>query len=105
MLQLNPPLPIITPFGPGVCHFLIDPGLESSLQWVVIQSTGSHVGECWTWQNEDVRFEPNATIGRGRATPLRQPPSQHLAFPKFPPAAPRNAIGRLLALARKVLGR
>lgn len=67
MLQLSPPLPIITPKGPGIAHFLIDPGLESHLQWVVIQTTGEARGECWTWENPKVRFEDNVTIGREKA--------------------------------------
>jgi len=28
MIQLNNPLPVITPKGPAIAHFLIDDGLE-----------------------------------------------------------------------------
>lgn len=60
ILQLNPPLPVETPKGKGLAHFLIDPGLEHHLEWVVFQQTG----EIWTWENPEVRAQPNITIGR-----------------------------------------
>ena len=67
ILQLNPPLPLITPKGPGLAHFLIDYGPEHNLHWVVVLDkpgiTGE-VGECWEFENPEIRFYPNFTMGR-----------------------------------------
>jgi hypothetical protein len=61
MIQLNPPIPLSTPKGPGVAWFVIDYGIEHNLQWVVaIDSTG----EIWTFQNPEVRAQKNITQGR-----------------------------------------
>lgn len=60
MLQLNPPLPVVTPKGRGFAHVLIDYGVEHDLVWVVFQDSG----ECWSWRNQDVRAQPNLTFGR-----------------------------------------
>lgn len=61
ILQLNPPLPLDTPKGPGIAHFVIDPGMEHHLQWVVFLDEN---GECWTFQNPEVRMQANPTMGR-----------------------------------------
>lgn len=61
IIQLNPPLPLKTPKGSGLCHFLIDYGIEHNLQWVVfIDDTG----ECWTYENPEIRACKNITWGR-----------------------------------------
>jgi hypothetical protein len=60
MIQLNPPLPIETPKGKGLAHFLIDYGPEHDLVWVVFQKSG----EIWCWKNNEVRAETNITYGR-----------------------------------------
>jgi len=61
MLRLDPPLPLVTPKGEGMAHVLIDFGAEHHLQWVVfIDATG----ECWTFDNPDVRLQDNLTKGR-----------------------------------------
>lgn len=60
MLQLNPPLPVITPKGPGMAHVLLDYGIEADLVWVVFQQDG----QCWSWRNQDVRAQDNVTFGR-----------------------------------------
>lgn len=60
MLQLNPPLPMITPKGKAIAHFLIDYGPEHDLLWVCFQEDG----ECWTWRNQDIRADNNVTFGR-----------------------------------------
>ena len=61
MLQLNPPLPLDTPKGSGLCHFLLDYGPEHHLMWVVIDD---NTGEIWTWENHQVRGQQNITMGR-----------------------------------------
>jgi len=61
ILQLNPPVPLKTPKGPALAHFLIDYGIEHNLMWVCFQQ---QTGECWTWDNKDIRAEKNITSGR-----------------------------------------
>lgn len=61
LIQLNPPLPIVTPLGEGLAHVLIDYGIEHDLMWVCFQN---ETGECWTWSNKDIRADKNITIGR-----------------------------------------
>jgi hypothetical protein len=61
LLQLNPPLPLITPKGEGYCHIVIDHGIEHDLQWVVFIN---ETGECWMFDNPDIRMAHNITLGR-----------------------------------------
>jgi hypothetical protein len=61
MLQLNPPLPLITPKGEGFAHILIDYGPESDLYWTVFITA---TGEIWTFSNREVRAGKNITLGR-----------------------------------------
>jgi len=60
MIQLNPPIPVKTPKGDGYAQVLIDYGPEHNLMWVVFQDNG----ECWTWQNYEIRAHKNITLGR-----------------------------------------
>lgn len=61
MLQLNPPLPVMTPNGAALAHIIIDYGPELSLFWVCFQDD---TAECWTWSNRDIRAQTNITMGR-----------------------------------------
>jgi hypothetical protein len=61
ILQLDPPLPLITPKGNGWAHIVIDYGMESSLCWVCFID---ETGECWTFPNAKVRMQKNITLGR-----------------------------------------
>lgn len=61
ILQLDPPLPMSTPRGPGLAHFLIDYGPESHLMWVVFLQAD---GACWTVPNPEIRMESNWSLGR-----------------------------------------
>lgn len=61
ILQLNPPIPIKTPKGKAMAHALIDYGPEHNILWVSFQDD---TGECWTWQNKDIRSQDNITYGR-----------------------------------------
>lgn len=70
IIQLNPPLPLFTPKGNGLAHFLIDYGIEGDLYWTVFQDG---TGECWTWNNKDVRAQKNITAGRSYITPFYNP--------------------------------
>lgn len=61
ILQLNPPIPLMTPKGEALAHLIIDYGIEHDLCWVTfIKETG----ECWAFRNADVRACKNITIGR-----------------------------------------
>ena len=61
ILQLNPPMPMETPKGKGLAHFLIDYGAEHHLLWTVfIDATG----ECWTFANPEIRAQSNPSLGR-----------------------------------------
>jgi hypothetical protein len=61
ILQLDPPLPLFTPKGTGLAHFLIDYGMESHLVWIVALDTD---GACWSFQNPEIKFQFNPTMGR-----------------------------------------
>jgi hypothetical protein len=63
LLQLNPPMPVVTPKGKGMAQVLVDYGPEFDLIWVVFQDDG----ECWSWRNQDIRAEKNITLGRDLA--------------------------------------
>lgn len=60
ILQLDPPIPMITPKGKGYANFLVDRGMEHDNEWVVFQDSG----QIWSWLNKDVRLEKNITYGR-----------------------------------------
>lgn len=63
MLQLNPPLPLDTPKGPGLAHFVIDYGPEAHLMWVVFLDSD---GACWTVPNPEIRLQSNWSFNRAR---------------------------------------
>ena len=61
MIQLSPAIPIMTPKGEGIAHFLIDYGIEDNLYWVCFIT---ETGECWTFGNPEIRACNNITLGR-----------------------------------------
>lgn len=66
LLQLDPPLPLLTPKGPGLAHFLLDYGPEFDIHWTVFLDDS---GECWTFNNREIRAQKNLTLGRNQVTP------------------------------------
>lgn len=60
ILQLSPPLPLTSPHGTGLAHFLIDYGPEHNLVWVIFGENR----EIWSVQNPEVRAVGNMTEGR-----------------------------------------
>lgn len=65
ILQLNPPLPVITPKGAGLAHLVLDYGIEYNLIFTVILNES---GEIWSFPNKDVRGQMNITLGREEAS-------------------------------------
>ena len=61
MIQLNPQIPVITPKGKGWAFFLIDRSQEHDLEWVVFLDNS---GECWVFNNKDIRIQKNHTFNR-----------------------------------------
>ena len=64
--QLNPPLPMDTPKGPAWAHFMIDPSQNHHIQWVCFLREN---GQCWTFQNPQIRLAANYTMGTGSDLP------------------------------------
>jgi hypothetical protein len=60
-------MPIMTPKGRALAHFLIDYGPEHDLMWVCFQDDS---GECWTWENADIRARVNQTLGRNNISKI-----------------------------------
>ena len=61
MIRLEPPIPLDTPRGSGLAAFVIDPGIEHDLIWVVFLDEN---GECWSFRNREIRAQVNFTMGR-----------------------------------------
>lgn len=70
LIQLNPPIPVTTPKGPAIAHFVIDYGPESDLKWICFQQT---TGECWTYSNTMIRAQKNITENREYISPFYNP--------------------------------
>lgn len=65
ILQLNPPIHVVTPLGEATAYLLIDYGLTENTVWVCdLHATR----ECKHVSSEDIRFWGNPMIG------LRHPP-------------------------------
>jgi hypothetical protein len=70
LLQLNPPIPVLTRKGPALAIILIDDGSEHDLKWVCIEDS---TGECWTVPNPQIRGQRNVTQGRTYISPFYDP--------------------------------
>lgn len=70
IIQLDSPIPVVTPKGKGLAHFLIDYGMEHDLQWVCFLDLS---GECWTFPNPMIRVQKNITQGRKYISPFYDP--------------------------------
>ena len=67
--QLNPPIPMVTSRGKGYAHFLIDYSQDHNLSWVVFLDES---GECWTFENPEIRIQTNMSLGRSEISPIKQ---------------------------------
>jgi hypothetical protein len=79
IIQLNPTIPLITPKGEGIAHFLIDYGIEHDLYWVTFIT---ETQECWTFSNRDIRACKNITIGR-KERPIKVPYAGEVKTPNL----------------------
>lgn len=61
ILQLNPPVPMDTPKGPGYAFLHTDYGIEYDDVWTVGLNES---GEIWKFKNSEVRLQKNITFGR-----------------------------------------
>ena len=52
---------MITPKGNALAHFVLDYGPEFDLHWTVFLERN---GECWTFNNREIRACKNITLGR-----------------------------------------
>jgi hypothetical protein len=64
IIQLDPPIPLVTPKGKGWAHLVIDYSQEHDLLWVVFIDDD---GTCWTFNNRVVTIQNNVTMGRQNA--------------------------------------
>jgi hypothetical protein len=72
ILQLNPPISLLTEKGKAWAHFLIDYGMETDLIFVCFID---ETGECWCYRNRDVRLQKNITMNRLSTSPIDKPQS------------------------------
>ena len=61
IIQLDPPIPVITPNGKALAIGWIDYGAEHHLLWICFID---ETGECWTYQNPEIRAQNNPSMGR-----------------------------------------
>jgi hypothetical protein len=59
ILQLDPLIPLETPKGKAMAHFLIDPGDEHYLVFVCFID---ETGEQWSFRNDEIRLSRNLTM-------------------------------------------
>jgi len=87
MLQLDPPIPVVSPKGNALAYGWIDNGIEHDLQWICCQDS---TGEWWTWKNPEIRAQKNITHGRDYISPFYDP--SHVAFKGYSAYAPDTPI-------------
>ncbi len=63
IIRIDPPLPLETPKGKAMAHFLIDYGFEHDLVWVCfIDDTR----QCWSYTNSNILIQKNITADRDK---------------------------------------
>jgi hypothetical protein len=70
ILQLSPCIPVTTPKGKALAHLIIDEGIEHNIKWVCFLDKN---GECWTFDNTQIRAQKNITHGREHISPFYEP--------------------------------
>lgn len=66
-LRLDPPIPLETPKGYGLAHFIDDYGIDHEDYWGVCLT---ETGEWWWFKNSEVRGCENKTLGRIKKKPI-----------------------------------
>lgn len=66
LTQLTMPIPLSTPKGNAWAVAIIDYGPHWDLLWVTFVK---ETGECWTFNNKDIRQEENYTFGLRSSSP------------------------------------
>lgn len=61
LMQLDPTIPVRTPMGAGIAHFLADISEEYSTMWGVFDTA---TGQFWWWPTERIRAQRNISLGR-----------------------------------------
>jgi hypothetical protein len=64
MLQLNPPIPVVTEKGDGWAYFLKEESMDHHVVWGVVLDDG---GEIWWIENPQVKVGHNYTYGRSKS--------------------------------------
>lgn len=93
LLQLNPPIPLLTPRGKGMAHLVSDLGPEHHLEWTCLLDGG----EVWTFRNPEVRALENITAGRQPASPEPVKPLERAAIPNAARGDDHQAIPTLVS--------
>lgn len=68
IIRIDPPIPLETPKGSALAHFLIDYGAENNLLWVCFLNNN---GQIWTYDNTEVRAPKNITMKRKKPEKLK----------------------------------
>lgn len=71
LTQLQTPLPLTTPKGKAWAVAIIDYGPHWDLLWVTFIHDS---GECWTFNNSEIRQEKNFTFGIYNQSPIHPVP-------------------------------
>jgi len=74
LTQLPMPIPLTTPKGKAWAVAIIDYGPHWDLLWVTFLHDS---GECWTFNNSDIRQEKNFTFGLYHQSPISSPVHVH----------------------------
>jgi len=69
VVRIDPPMPLMTPKGRAIAHWMIWSGPENDILWVVFQDD---TGECWTWENAEIRSRRNRTLRREKISYLEK---------------------------------
>jgi hypothetical protein len=67
LTQLQTPIPLQTPKGKAWAIAIIDYGPDWDLLWVTFVHDS---GECWTFNNREIRQEENYTFGHNHSSPI-----------------------------------
>lgn len=69
LIQLAPPLPVDTPLGEAIAVILETDDFDVYWCTFLVET-----GECWWWQNHQIRLKESITAGRVSNSPIRVPP-------------------------------